>query len=137
MFYLSSLTFLLSTLAFSSVAGAFNNSYECTSRVETTVGYFPLSDKIEFNADRVKNPATVSLSGVKTDTPVLHAQQNASFVKLLERESVISFAETTSGGTIVIWTLFEKDESRPPTLISTKSYNLFGAASFTALYQCK
>jgi len=127
----------VSTFTVTTETEAFKNSYRCTSVVETTVGYDPHSDKIESNTGPVKNPSTVSLSGVKSDRPVLGAQKTIFLNKLIEGSGVISLAEMTSGGTIVTWVLFEKDGTRPPTLISTKSYNLAGAVSFTAFYKCK
>jgi hypothetical protein len=79
----------------------------------------------------------VRLSGVVSDRPVLHAQEIVLLVKLAEAYNIIWFAEKASAGTIIIWTLFEKDNVRPATLISTKSYDLAGAVSFTAFYTCK
>ena len=118
-------------------AGAFTNEYQCTAVAETTVGYAPSSNNVEAEAGKVKNPYTVRLSGVVTDAAVLHAQQVVSLVKLAQTHNVLWFAEKASGETIIVWTLFEKDETRPVTLISTKSYAFSGAVSFTALYTCK
>jgi hypothetical protein len=118
-------------------AGAFTNDYQCTAVAESTVGYVPSSNKVEAEAGKVKNPYTVRLSGVVTDAAVLHAQQVVSLVKLAAAGNVMWFAEKASAGTIILWTLFEKDGERPVTLISTKSYNLSGAVSFTAFYTCK
>jgi len=134
---LMSIVAVFSLLYLPILAEAFSTKYQCTSEVETTVGYSPRSEKIEYSADRVKRSATVRLSGMEGDNPVLHAQRTVALTKLVEGRRTISLSEMTSGGTVVIWTLFEGDGSRPPTLISTKSYNLFGAVSFTAFYKCK
>jgi len=85
----------------------------------------------------VKKLYTIRLSGVVGDTAILHAQQTIPLVKLVETGNVIWFAEKASAGTIVIWTLFDKDAIRPATLVSTKSYDFSGAVSFTAFYTCK
>ena len=118
-------------------AQAFNDGYQCTAVTETTVGYAPASNKVETGGGSVKKPYTVRLSGIVSDRPVLHAQEIVPLVKLAEAYNVIWFAEKASAGTIIIWTLFEKDNVRPATLISTKSYDLAGAVSFTAFYTCK
>ena len=127
----------LSALSFPTMAVAFNDNYQCTSVAETTVGYAPRSAKIESDAGLVKRPATVRISGVTRDRPILHAQRTTPLIKLMETSRVIWFAETAPAGTIINWTLFDNDDNRPPVLISTKSYNFFGAVSFTAFYKCK
>lgn len=119
------------------IVEAFDNAYQCTAAAETTVGYAPASNKIQAEAGKVKNPYTVRLSGVTTDAPVLHAQQVVPLVKFVETQNIIWFSEKAAAGTIIIWTLFEKNNIRPVTLISTKSYDLSGAVSFTAFYTCK
>ncbi len=118
-------------------AEAFDDGYRCTAVTETSVGYTPGSNKVETGGGNVKRPYTVRLSGVASDRPVLHAQDIVPLVKLGEVHNVIWFVEKASAGTVITWTLFEKDSIRPATLISTKSYDLAGAASFTAFYTCK
>lgn len=118
-------------------AEAFNDDYQCTAVIETTVGYAPRSNKVEADAGKVKKPYSVRLSGIVRDATVLHAQQVVPLVKLAEASNVIWFAEKASAGTMIIWTLFETEGDRPVTLISTKSYNFSGAVSFTAFYTCK
>jgi len=118
-------------------ARAFSDGYQCTAVTETTVGYAPGSNKVETGGGTVKKPYTVRLSGVIGDRPALHAQEIVPLVKLGETYNVIWFVEKASAGTIITWTLFEKDSTRPATLISAKSYDLAGAVSFTAFYTCK
>jgi hypothetical protein len=132
---------LLTTLGFSFVslapiAQAFNNAYPCSAAAETTVGYAPASSRVEAEAGKVKKPYTVRLSGVASDTTFLHAQEVVPLAKLGDTHNVMWFAERASAGTIIVWTLFEKDDVRPVTLISTKSYAFSGAVSFTAFYTC-
>ena len=133
----SYLVVALSMIFLLAIAEAFNDDYQCTAVTETTVGYAPRSNKVEAEAGKVKKPYTVRLSGVVSDAAVLHAQQVVPLVKLVEAHNVISFSEKASGETIIIWTLFEKDNIRPVTLISTKSYVFAGAVSFTAFYTCR
>jgi hypothetical protein len=116
---------------------AFSDGYQCSAVTETSVGYAPGSTRVEAEAGKVKKPYTVRLSGVVSDRPVLHAQQVVPLVKLVETHNVIWFSEKSSAGTIITWTLFERDDVRPATLISTKSYDFSGAVSFTAFYTCK
>lgn len=127
----------LLVLSLAPLAEALNNEYQCTVAAETAVGYAPASDKVEADAGRVKNLYTVRLSGIVSDKSVLHAQEVVPLVKLAESHNAIWFVEKASAGTIIIWTLFEKDNIRPVTLISTKSYDFSGAVSFTAFYTCK
>ena len=134
-FFLMVVGFVLLPVA--PAVGAFNDNYECTAVTETNVGYAPHSNKVEAEAGKVKKPYTVRLSGVVRDATVLHAQQAVPLVKLATAGNVIWFAEKASAGTIVTWTLFDKESDRPVTLISTKSYNFSGAVSFTAFYTCK
>ena len=103
---------------------------------ETTVGYAPRSNKVETEAGKVKKPYTVQLSGVLRDATFLHAQERVPLVKFSEAGNVIWFTEKAPAGTVIVWTLFEKDGDRPVTLISTKSCNFSGAVSFTAFYTC-
>jgi hypothetical protein len=127
----------LSCLSLAPIAEAINNTYQCIAETETTVGYDPASNKVKAEAGKVKNPYTVRLSNVVGDTAVLHAQQQVPLVKLVETHNVIWFAEKASSGTLIIWTLFEKNDIQPVTLVSTKSYDFSGAVSFTAFYTCK
>lgn len=129
--------FVLSFLSLAPIVEAFDNAYQCIAAAETTVGYAPASNRVEAEVGKVKKPYTVRLSGVASDTVFLHAQQVVPLVKLGDTHNVIWFAEKASAGTIIIWTLFEKDNIRPVTLISTKSHDFSGAVSFTAFYTCK
>jgi len=131
------LSFLVILLSPPSTAYAFDNVYQCTAAAETTVGYAPRSNKVEAEAGKVKNPYSVQLSGVIRDATILHAQEPVQLVKFSETRGVIWFTEKAPAGTVIVWTLFEKDGDRPVTLISTKSYNFSGAVSFTAFYTCK
>jgi hypothetical protein len=126
----------LSFLLFASTAEAFNNTYQCTAEAETSVGYAPASLKLETQAGRVKKPYSVRLAGVVTGATVLQAEQLVPLAKLADTRNIIWFSEKASAGTVIIWTLFEKDDIRPVTLISTKSYDFSGAVSFTAFYTC-
>jgi len=130
-------SFLVIFISLAPTAQAFNNVYQCTAVTETTVGYAPRSNKVETEAGKVKKPYAVQLSGVIRDTTVLQAQETVPLVKFSEASNVIWFTEKTSAGTIIVWTLFEKDGDRPVTLVSTKTYNFSGAVSFTAFYTCK
>jgi hypothetical protein len=130
------LGFLTIFLSLTPTAYAFNNVYQCTAVTETTVGYAPRSNEVEANAGKVKKPYTVQLFGVIRDATVLHAQEPVHLVKFSETRGIIWFTEKASAGTVIVWTLFEKDGDRPVTLISTKSYNFSGAVSFTAFYTC-
>jgi hypothetical protein len=118
-------------------ADAFNDVYECTSFSETSVGYAPRSNKVEAKGGKVRAPQTVRISGIVSGAAILHAQQIVPLVKLSVANNVIWFSERSSGGTVIIWTLFENDNLRPVTLVSTKSYDFAGAVSFTAFYKCK
>jgi hypothetical protein len=126
----------LSFLSLVPTVEALNNTYQCTAKAETSVGYAPASTRVETEAGKVKKPYSVRLAGVVTGATVLHAQQVVPLVKLVDTRNVIWFSEKASAGTVIIWTLFEKDDIRPVTLISTKSYDFSGAVSFTAFYTC-
>ena len=133
----SYLVVALSMIFLLAIADAFNDDYQCTAVTETTVGYDPRSNKVEAEAGKVKKPYTVRLSGVGSGAAVLHAQETVPLVKFSDAGNVIWFTEKASAGTIIVWTLFEKDGDRPVTLISTKTYDFSGAVSFTAFYTCK
>jgi hypothetical protein len=134
---IKNLSFLAIFLSFTPIAYAFNDVYHCTGVAETMIGYAPHSGKVQFDAGKVRKPYAIKLSGVNQDATVLHAQSLVTLVKFSRAKGVIWFAETTAAGTIVVWTLFEKDGDRPVTLISTKTYHLSGAVSFTAFYTCE
>jgi hypothetical protein len=133
----SYLMLALSMIFLPRIAEAFNDDYQCTAVTETTVGYAPRSNKVEAEAGKVKKPYTVRLDGVVSGTVILHAQEKVPLVKFSDAGNVIWFTEKASAGTIIVWTLFEKERDRPVTLISTKTYKLSGAVSFTAFYTCK
>jgi hypothetical protein len=135
--HVSYLMVALSMIFLLAIAEAFNDDYQCTAVTETTVGYSARSNKVEAEAGKVKKPYTVRLTGVVGGTAILHAQDKVPLVKFSDAGNVIWFTEKASAGTIIVWTLFEKDGDRPVTLISTKTYNLSGAVSFTAFYTCK
>lgn len=131
---------IASVLAFLRIvnsAEAFNDDYVCTAVTETSVGYDPHSNKVQAEAGKVKEPHVVRLTGVIRDRTVLHAQQVAQLAKLSSSGNVIWFAEKAPAGTMILWTLFDRESDRPVTLVSTKSYSLSGAVSFTAFYTCK
>jgi len=86
---LMSIVAVFSLLYLPILAEAFSAKYQCASEVETTVGYSPRSNKIEYSADRVKRPATVRLSGMDGDNPVLHAQRTVALTKLVEGRRTI------------------------------------------------
>ena len=125
-----------SFLLFAPTAEAFTNSYQCTAEAETTVGYAPASIRVETEAGQVKKPYSVRVAGVISGATALHAQQVVPLVRVADARNVIWFSEKASAGTVIIWTLFDKDDIRPVTLISTKSYDFSGAVSFTAFYTC-
>jgi hypothetical protein len=125
-----------SFLLFPRTAEAFSNSYQCTAEAETTVGYAPASMRVETEAGKVKNSYSVRLAGVISGATVLQAQQVVPMVKVAATRNVIWFSEKASAGTVIVSTLFEKDNIRPVTLINTKSYDFSGAVSFTAFYTC-
>jgi len=105
---------------------------------ETSIGYDPYSDTIEYWGGKVEQPATVRVSGVTGDTPMLHGQgQPVPLTAMVRRRTVIWFAEKGPPDRVVVWTLFEQNGNRPVTLINTRSYSLVGAASSTAFYQCR
>src|SRR5258705_12884065 len=111
------LGFLAILLSLTSTAYAFNVVYQCTAVTETTVGYAPRSNKVEAEAGKVKKPYTVQLSGVLRDATFLHGQEPVQLVKFSEAGNVIWFTEKAPAGTIIVWTLFDKNDDRPVTLI--------------------
>lgn len=119
-------------------AAAFHYSYECTAVAETSIGYDPYSDTIEYAGGKTERPTTVRLAGVTGDTPTLHgAGTPVPLAVMVRTQTVIWFAEKAPPDRVVNWTLFEQNGSRPVTLINTRSYSLLGAASATVFYQCR
>jgi hypothetical protein len=85
-----------------------------------------------------KQPATLSITGVTQGTVELQGNAGTTpLTKVSQNDRTIWFVEETPGETIVMWTLFKKDQRRPVTLITTKSYSLGGAVNFTSFYQCE
>jgi hypothetical protein len=130
------LLFLLSIVSAGTASG-FENVYKCRSVAETSLGFAPFKAEVDFGAGKVKQPATVAITGIKTDKPVFHGQGTTPLIKLVETGNVIWFLEQAPAGTVIIWTLFEGDKLRPPALISSKSYDFFGAVNFAAFYTCE
>lgn len=119
---------------------AFEDSYDCRVAAETSIGWDSKAGKYSAEASTsLKRPAIVKLSDLNTPVPRLTGQAVTPLRKVSETSGVVWFIEETTGGTIVGWTLLERaGPFSPPdaTLVSTKTYDLFGPASFTALYRC-
>lgn len=132
--------FLLSVLC-ASTAEAFRDRYLCTSKYETAAGYAvdrKRPETISGIAATVRNKASVRLFGIGTvDSFYLGEGGKAPLVELSKTKTIIWYAEQADAGTVIIWTLFEGENTRPVTLITTKSYDLFGPVSFTAVYSCQ
>ena len=117
---------------------AFDNVYKCKTSAESFVGYNLLTKEVDAKAGKVDRPAMVAISGVNGEKPLFHGDGGtAPLVKLSETGRVIWYAEEAPAGTIIMWTLIEKSKDLPAALIQTKSYELFGAVSFTAFYVCE
>jgi len=133
--------FLLTILGVSaSWSLAFEDSYDCHEQAETSIGWDGKAQKFSATASTsLKSPAVVKLSNLNTPTPLLTGQQVGPIHKTSEAPGIAWFIEVAPAGTIVGWTLIEKRDSVSlphATLVSTKTYDLFGPATFTALYKC-
>jgi hypothetical protein len=134
--------FLLAILCASALSSeALEDSYDCHELAETTIGWDWRAQTYSAEASTaLKRPAVVKLSDLNTARPLLTGQGVTPIRKLSEAPGVVWFIEEAQAGTIVGWTLLEKQEPpfSPPyaTLVSTKTYDLFGPATFTALYRC-
>jgi hypothetical protein len=119
---------------------AFEESYDCHEHAETSIGWDVQTRQFSAMASTsLQKPIVVKLSNLHTPTPLLTGQQVVPIRKISEAPGVAWFIEVASGGTIIGWTLIEKQDSMPlphATLVSTKTYELFGPATFTALYKC-
>lgn len=135
---LSLLTILVASASWSF---AFEDSYDCHELAETSIGWDWKDHKYSTTASTaLKSPAIVKLSDLNTSRPFLTGQQVTPIRKISETSGVAWFIEEAPAGTIIGWTLIEKEGPFSPphtTLVSTKTYEFFGPATFTALYKCR
>jgi hypothetical protein len=121
-------------------ASAIEDAYTCQSIAESFIGWDPHKKRFDANATtHLKQPAVVVLKGLNGPKPVLVAQETVPLTKVQEVEGTAWFFEVASAGTIITWTLVDRPgPSSPghPVLTSTKTYDFFGPATFTALYRC-
>jgi len=119
---------------------AFEDSYDCRALAETSIGWDSKAWKCSAEASTsLQRPAIVKLSDLNAPVPLLTGQGVTPLRKVSEASGVVWFIEETATGTIVGWTLLEKPGPFSPphaTLVSTKTYELFGPGTFTALYRC-
>ena len=122
---LSGVVFVALFLGTASWSMAFEDSYDCHSLAETSIGWDSKAQKYSAQASTsLQRPAIVKLSDLNAHVPLLTGQ---------------GVTPLSAAGTIVDWTLVEKPSPFSPphaTLVSTKTYDLFGPATFTALYRC-
>jgi hypothetical protein len=122
---------------------AFEDQYSCTLSGSTYLGWN--SAKKEYHAKADVSPdkqESVKLGDINTEVPVLGGNQGVTkLTKLNELKSTLSMSEITTGGTLVVWTLFEKAEGRIPKtlLIMSKTYEVLvaGPHNITTLYECE
>ena len=119
---------------------AFEDSYDCHALAETSIGWDSKARKYAAEASTsLQRPAIVKLSDLNSPDPLLTGQQVTPLRKVSETPGGVWLIEETAAGTIVVWTLLEKPGPFSPphaTLVSAKTYDLFGPATFTALYRC-
>ncbi len=135
----SLLTIFISFLATS--AQAFNDYYDCLQVGSSSTGWNEVYKKYEGSASvGLDNPITIKLTDLNTDTPYLSGQSTTKLTKISSNRNTLWFIELTSSGTVVTWTLFDKNiewGSPKVLLISSKSYGSGGAVNFTSIYECK
>jgi hypothetical protein len=119
---------------------AFEESYDCRASAETSIGWDSKARRYSAEASTsLKRPAIVKLSDLNAPIPLLTGQSVTPLRKVSETSGAMWLIEETAAGTIIGWTFIEKaGPFSPPdaTLVSTKTYDLFGPATFTALYRC-
>jgi hypothetical protein len=119
---------------------AFEDSYDCHALAETSIGWDSKARKFAAEASTsLQRPAIVKLSDLNGPGPLLTGQGATPLRKVSEIPGGLWLFEETAAGTIVVWTLLEKPGPFSPphaTLVSAKTYDLFGPATFTALYRC-
>lgn len=122
-------------------ATAFENSYDCREVAETSIDWNAKEGRYSTTATTsLKRPAIIKLSDLNGANPSLTGQGVAMLQKVSETARTVWFLEEADAGTIVGWTLMDnKGDFAAPnvTLVSTKTYQLFGPATFSAFYECK
>jgi hypothetical protein len=132
---------LLAALASMSAYGV-EPSYECTQIGRTSIGWNTHKKKYIASADtKVTHPGPgVTLTELTTQQPHIRGLLGAAPLKVATSSpSSLVMLETTSAGTVVVWTLFEKsDDFSPPTtlLVSTKTLYFLGPVSMTETFSC-
>ena len=130
------LLFLYSVNAF-----AFNSHYDCIQVASSSVGWNSIDGRYEAGGKaKASKPITVKLTDLNSKVPYLAGQSTVKLTKITVTKDTLWLAEITPAGTVVTWTLFDKDQnSRNPKtlLISSKSYDIAGPFNFSTLYECK
>ncbi len=129
---------LLILLLPSKISWAFEAYYDCIQVAETSVEWSPREQQYKPVAhSQIDKPVVVKLTGLDTNEPMLTGYGVTKVVKVSKAPGTLWLVEKAPRGTIIIWTLFEKNpKARIPktVLISSKNYEL---ANFTALYECR
>jgi hypothetical protein len=81
------------------------------------------------------------ITDLNTKTPTLVGNAGTEKLQLVSRsDGQLQLVEITASGTVVTWVLFDADvrmKLTTPVLISTKTYEMFGPATFTTVYRCQ
>ena len=81
------------------------------------------------------------LTDVEGKTPTLVGNAGTQKLQLVSRsDTQLQMVEVTPSGTVVTWALFDSDREmnlKDAVLINTKTYEMFGPATFTTVYRCE
>jgi hypothetical protein len=127
-------------LGAATAAASFEESYDCSELGTSAIGWDNRSKK--YTADAFgppKRPGIVKLSNLNGPTPYLTGQQVTQLLRVSEGVGVAWFIERAPAGTIIGWTLIDRQGPLSPphvALVSTKAYDFLGPQTFTTIYEC-
>jgi hypothetical protein len=115
--------------------------YHCEATHATTAGWDRSKSQFVTKASTHSPGLRLMLTDVEGETPTLVGNAGTQKLQLVSRsDAQVQMVEVTPSGTVVTWALFDSDREmnlKSAVLINTKTYEMFGPATFTTVYRCE
>jgi hypothetical protein len=121
-------------------SAGFQERYSCEATHSTMAGWQPTQNKWEMKAGPHAPGTRLMLTDVVSPSPTLVGNAGTAKLQVVTRlVTELQMVEVTTLGSVVTWAFFDADPKmnlKSATLITTKTYDFFGPASFTTVYRC-
>jgi hypothetical protein len=121
-------------------SASLRDRYQCEATHVTSAGWDYKKSQFVTTAGTHSPGNRLMLTDVDGKVPVLVGNQGTGKLHVVSRsETELQMVEVTPAGTVVTWALFDSDRNmnlKNAVLVATKTYDMFGPASFTTVYRC-